>query len=297
MEQSPRPVLSVNSQSVSIPRSTIAQTAEIHGRGIHSGAEVKLSILPAPANTGIVFRRVDLPSQPGVSVCYDNLAADELDRRTTLRSGACSVHTVEHLLSALCALGIHDAVIEMNAPEPPGLDGSGLGYVQAIEAAGVRPHGADEIIQPLIIDRAIAFQLDGSEICAIPAPDFRVTFFYTSEEPLLRTQTQSFAITPQHYKAEIAPARTFCFFREIEALQKANLIKGGSLACAVVIGRKSILNTDLRYRDEPVRHKILDFIGDMALLGVPLQGHFLAWRAGHRINAAFGQHLKKEYNL
>lgn len=276
-------------------RQTLAGEMSITGRGIHSGIPATLTLGPAEPGAGITFCRTDLPGTPIIPATYDYLAVEELDRRTTLRTPAAAVHTIEHVLSALAGAQVHDAVIKMTSAEPPFLDGSSLPFSEMIEQIGI--DASDEEITPIAIPRPIAFSHGDAEISAIPSAEFRVSFFFTSEHPNLRSQSQTLQVTPETYVAEIAPARTFCFFEEIEALRKANLIKGANLASAVVIGRKGIINDSLRYPDEPVRHKILDFIGDMALLGAPLQGHFLAWRAGHRVNAAFGMYLKKELNL
>lgn len=276
-------------------RHTLAAPLEFTGKGVHSGQLCHMVINPAPPGSGIAFRRIDLPGAPVIPASYDYLAAEELDRRTTLRLGNAAVHTVEHVLSALSAAGIDDALIEQDAAEPPFIDGSSLPFASAIQKIGPKEHG--DAISPVVITQPMAFALGGAEICAIPSNTFRVTFFYTSSHPSLRSQSYSAEITPESYLKEIAPARTFCFFDEIEAMRKADLIKGANLSSAVVIGRKALINDSMRFPDEPVRHKILDFIGDMALLGAPLQGHFMAWRAGHRVNAAFGQYLKKELNF
>lgn len=276
-------------------RNTLAKEISVSGRGVHSGIESTLTLRPAAVGHGIAFRRTDLPNQPIIPVSYEHLAAEELDRRTTLRLGDAAVFTIEHVLSALMAAQVDDAIIDLDAAEPPFLDGSALPFAQAVIRAGIAPSGSKNIcVQPLVVTRPVEFAIRDSELSAIPYPGFRVTFFFTSGHPGLRSQVQSFEVTPDSYLTEIAPARTFCFFEEIEMLRKAGLIKGANLSSAVVIGRKSILNNNLRFDDEPVRHKILDFIGDMALLGAPLQGHFFVWRGGHSVNAAFGKHLLKE---
>jgi UDP-3-O-[3-hydroxymyristoyl] N-acetylglucosamine deacetylase/3-hydroxyacyl-[acyl-carrier-protein] dehydratase len=276
-------------------RQTLANSASLCGRGIHSGMPATLTLRPAEPGTGLRFRRVDLPKQPIIPVSYENLAIEELERRTTLRSGEVAVHTIEHVLSALAGVQVHDAVIDLDAAEPPFADGSSLPYAQLIQQAGLVRSATP--IDAIVIKEPISFGWRDAEICVIPSCEFRVSFFFTSSHPNLRSQSHTVAITAENYLTEIAPARTFCFFEEIEALRKANLIRGANLSSAVVIGRKGIINDSLRYPDEPVRHKILDFIGDMALLGAPLQGHFMAWRAGHRVNAEFGLYLKKELNL
>jgi UDP-3-O-acyl N-acetylglucosamine deacetylase len=185
--------------------------------------------------------------------------------------------------------------VELDAAEPPFLDGSALPYVRMIREAGIVAQDSDARV--VRIPAPLAFRDGDSEISALPSETLRVTFFFSSENPFLRTQAAGFVIDPETFAAEIAPARTFCFFEEIENLRRQGLIRGGSLSSAVVIGKKSIINESLRFPDEPVRHKILDFIGDLALLGFPVAGHFLAWRAGHRVNAAFGQFLRKELAL
>ncbi len=276
-------------------RQTLADEISIRGRGIHSGILAELTLCPAEPGSGYTFCRTDLPGSPVIPVSYDYLAMEELDRRTTLRTSAAAVHTIEHVLSALVGAQVDDAIIKVTAAEPPFLDGSSLPFSQMIEQVGVV--GTSMEVTPVAIPHPMAFVHGDAEVCAIPSAEFRVSFFFTSEHPNLRMQSQTLPVTPEDYAADIAPARTFCFFEEIEALRMAGLIKGANLASAVVIGRKGIINDSLRFPDEPVRHKILDFIGDMALLGAPLQGHFMAWRAGHRVNAAFGMYLKKELNL
>ncbi len=276
-------------------RNTLASEASISGRGVHSGIVSNITLSPAPPGSGIRFVRIDLPTQPVIRASYNTLVDKELDRRTTLRAGDAVVYTIEHVLSALAALQVDDVDVRLDAAEPPFLDGSSLQYAAMIKSAGTI---ATELpAPPIVIKKPLAFIHAGAEISAVPSHEFRVSFFYTSDHPALRNQAYSVVVTPESYFKEIAPARTFCFFEEIEAMRKAGLIKGANLASAVVIGRKSILNESLRFPDEPVRHKILDFIGDMALLGAPLQGHFLAWRAGHAVNAAFGKHLQKELDL
>lgn len=275
-----------------VRQKTLHRSATLLGKGVHFGEAVRLSVHPAPENHGIVFVRTDLPGSPAVPASLAFLAHDDLLRRTTLRAGSTEVHTVEHLLSAMHVLGVTNARIELDGPELPLLDGSSLPFVDALMSAGLVEQEA--VVPILAARRPLAFTHEKAEYAVVPATDFRVTFFFTSAEPLLRSQSASFVITPESYAAEIAPARTFAFFQELEMLRRRGLIRGGSLASAVVIGRKAILNPSLRFPDEPVRHKILDFIGDLALLGCPLRGHFLAWRAGHRANAAFATFLRKE---
>jgi UDP-3-O-acyl N-acetylglucosamine deacetylase len=262
---------------------------------VHSGGLTRVRLLPAPDGAGLVLRRMDLAGAPEIPATLDAVVASELERRTTLAAGGARVHTVEHILSAAYGLGVDDMIVELDGPEPPFLDGSARPYVELMQASGLRD--LPSTVEPVALARPLGFNFGEAGYTVLPSQDFRVTFFFASDEPLLRRQTAGFVITPESYGREIAPARTFCFFREIEALQRVGLIGGGTLASAVVIGRKAILNESLRFADEPVRHKILDFIGDLALLGKPVTGHFLVARGGHRTNAAFGQFLRKELGL
>ncbi|MCX7718294.1 MAG: UDP-3-O-acyl-N-acetylglucosamine deacetylase [Candidatus Sumerlaeaceae bacterium] len=277
------------------PQRTIAQSIGASGRGVHSGRLTNLRLLPAADGVGIVFRRTDMRGAPDIPATLDSVMAAELQRRTTLAVGEARVHTVEHILSAAYGLGIDNLIVELDGPEPPFLDGSAKPFVEMIESAGVCELNSP--VQAVALPHPVAFSLDDADYSALPSEHLRVTFFFASDESLLRRQSASLIVTPDVFARDIAPARTFCFFREIEALQRAGLIGGGTLASAVVIGRKAILNESLRFADEPVRHKILDFIGDLALLGRPVAGHFLVARGGHRTNAAFGQFLRKELGL
>ncbi len=237
-----------------------------------------------------------MPGSPAIPARLDSVLQGELQRRTTLAAGDTKVFTIEHVLSAASALGVWDLVIEMDSPEPPFLDGSAAPFAALLREAGLRESAAAP--EPIRLPRTVVFSEGNAEIVAIPSDSFRITYFFSSDHPLLRSQSASvLADDPEVYIRDIAPARTFCFVEEIEAMRRSGLIKGASLASAVVFGRKALLNDSLRFPDEPVRHKILDFIGDLALLGRPLKGHFLAWRSGHRSNALFGLHLKQTLGL
>ncbi len=271
---------------------TISRPATVSGPGVHSGVACNLRILPAPTGHGIRFRRVDLPGAPEIAADAELVSHADLARRTTLSANGGRVFTIEHVLSAAAAMRVDNLSVEMDAEEPPFLDGSALPFVNLIREAGTEEQPGK--VTPLAIPSPIAFREGDAEITAVPSDVFQVTFFFTSDEPLLRNQSATFVIEPETYAREIAPARTFCFFHEIEALRKSGLIRGGNLSSAVVIGRKAVINDSLRFPDEPVRHKILDFVGDLALLGRPVLGHFMAWRSGHRVHAAFCNFLRKE---
>lgn len=276
-------------------RKSLLKPVSVSGRGVHSSNICNLSLNPASSGTGIVFVRKDLEGHPSIAANLSHIEEDKMMRRTTLRSGGVSVFTIEHVVSALTAYGVSDCIIEMDQEEPPFLDGSSLEFCKLIESAQIEPLGTSwngiRILRPLL------YRTNDAEISVLPSEDFQITFFYNSHHPGLKAQSQSVVVNDRSYKTEIAPARTFCFFEEIEMMRKANLIRGANLSSAVVIGRKSIINNDLRFTDEPARHKILDFIGDIALLGFPLKGHFLVWKGGHKVNADFGKYLIKELGL
>lgn len=285
--------------AAAIRRMTLASAAAVTGRGVHSNSHGTLRVLGAPPGTGFVFRRADLPGSPEVPAKLEFLHSDRMARQTTLARDNVSIATVEHVLSAAAGIGLTDLVLEVDCPEIPFLDGSAAPFVDLFLAAGLHSIADAPSVQPIVIPYPIIFTDSGSgaEICAVPSDEFRISFFFSSNHPGLRFQSLTQIVTPETYRTGIASARTFCFFEEIEEMRRAGLIKGASLASAVVIGRKAVLNESLRYEDEPVRHKVLDLVGDLALLGAPLKGHIMAWRAGHRVNAAFGLHLRKELGL
>jgi UDP-3-O-[3-hydroxymyristoyl] N-acetylglucosamine deacetylase len=241
--------------------------------------------MPAPAEHGIQFHRSDI----GVTIPASHAQLSRLDHATTLSADGASIETVEHLLSALYALGVDDARIEVDGPEVPILDGSAAPFVILIQEAGLRPLQVSrqylKVLAPVEVVR-------GAKWARIePADHFRVSYTIGFDHPLLRHQTVSAKITPDGFAENIAPARTFGFLRDVEMLRKSGLALGGSLENAVVIGESGVLNTKLRFDDEFVRHKVLDAIGDLALIGRPIVGHLEAHKAGHAIHAALVQRL------
>ena len=257
------------------------------GIGLHSGKPVRLELKPAPAGHGIRFRRVDR----GVEIPATLEYLTRLDHATTLSKGGVSIETVEHLLSALHGLGVDDALVEVDGPEVPILDGSAAPFVILIHETGLRPLAQSrkylKILEPVEVIRG------GKSARLLPGDHFQVTYTIGFDHPLLRYQKASFRLTPEIFAEKIAPARTFGFLREVETLRKEGLALGGSLDNAIVIGETGVLNNKLRFEDECVRHKILDAIGDMALLGYPLLGHFEAAKAGHALHAALAMKVRQ----
>jgi UDP-3-O-[3-hydroxymyristoyl] N-acetylglucosamine deacetylase len=266
-------------------RRTLRTAVGCTGIGLHSGKPVRLELKPAPAEHGIRFVRKDVGAE--IPATLASLA--RLEYATTLSQDGVSIGTVEHLLSALYALGVDDVRVEVDGPEVPVLDGSAAPFVILIHEAGLKPLPVPR--RTLRVLKPVEVVHGGKAARLLPADHFRVSYTIGFDHPLLRHQAASFRITPSDYAEAIAPARTFGFLREVETLRQSGLALGGSLDNAVVIGETGVLNTKLRFEDEFVRHKILDAIGDLALLGHPLQAHLEATKAGHALHAALAQKL------
>lgn len=239
-----------------------------------------MTFLPAPANSGIRFRRVDLADKPEIEARVENVA--ENNRSTTIAKGNVKVHTVEHVLAAFAGYGIDNAIVELDSNEPPIGDGSSIAFCKMIQEAGIVPQS--ERREPYKPSQPVELLMGETEMAFFPDDNFKITC--TSSDKHGRfTQFFSIEITPKTWEKELANARTFCFFEEIEYLIKNGLIRGGSLENAVVIRDDAVLTTEpLRHPEEFVRHKILDIIGDLSLLGRPLQGHLIAVKPSHAAN-------------
>jgi UDP-3-O-[3-hydroxymyristoyl] N-acetylglucosamine deacetylase len=246
---------------------------------------VRLALKPAAAGHGIRFLRSDV----GVEIPASLASLTRLDHATSLAARGVSVDTVEHVMSALNGLGVDDVLVVVDGPEVPILDGSAAPFVILIHEAGLKPLASPrrylKVLRPVEVVRG------AKSVRVSPDEHFRVSYTIGFEHPLLRHQAVSVRLTPQAYADGIAPARTFGFLRDVETLRRNGLALGGSLENAVVIGESGVLNNKLRYEDEFVRHKVLDAIGDLALLGHPLIGHLEAVRAGHALHAALVQKL------
>jgi UDP-3-O-[3-hydroxymyristoyl] N-acetylglucosamine deacetylase len=266
-------------------RRTLRRSVGCTGIGLHSGRPVRLDLKPAPAGHGVRFWRSDVEVEIPATVAH----LGRLDHATSLTEDGVSVETVEHLLAAVHALGVDDLRIELDGPEVPVMDGSAAPFVILIHEAGLRPLRASreylKVVQPVEVRAA------GKWARLSPADHLRVSYTIAFDHPLLRRQSASFQVRPDSFVDEIAPARTFGFLREVETLRRNGLALGGSLENAVVIGETGILNNTLRFEDEFVRHKVLDAIGDLALLGHPVIGHLEASRAGHALHAALVKKL------
>ncbi len=264
---------------------TIAKDAYFQGIGLHTGNLCKAIFKPAPSGTGVVFIRTDLPGRPSIQALHSNVLG--VIRGTTVGNEHMRVHTIEHMLSAVYALGIDNLVIELNANEPPVADGSSQGFYDTLKETGIVSQGTlRTVLKPT---ERLEYKNGESEITFEPGEELRLTVAIQFNHPLILQQQVSFTMAPELYRTEVAPARTFCFDYEVEALKKQGLAKGGSLDNAVVVGLDRIHNKEkkLRFPDEFVRHKTLDLLGDLFLLGVRLRGHVKAIRPGHGHNINF----------
>jgi UDP-3-O-[3-hydroxymyristoyl] N-acetylglucosamine deacetylase/3-hydroxyacyl-[acyl-carrier-protein] dehydratase len=299
---------------------TLTKSVSISGVGLHTGNPTNMTFHPAPPNNGIIFRRLDLPDAPQVKADIDNVI--DISRGTTIAKGEAVVHTVEHVLAAIAGLMIDNVIIDLDANEPPVMDGSALPFVQVLKQGGIVEQ--DSPRDYIVIDKTIVYSEEkrGVDIVVFPSDEFRITFLIDYHNSALATQYTAIYSLKGEFETEFAPARTFCFLSEVEPLLQQGLIKGGNLDNAIVfidrkieenevgrlkqlfkisgddvkIGLNGILNgKELRFKNEPVRHKALDLLGDLALLGMPLKAHVQAARSGHAANVELVKRIRKEY--
>ncbi|MCC5928198.1 MAG: bifunctional UDP-3-O-[3-hydroxymyristoyl] N-acetylglucosamine deacetylase/3-hydroxyacyl-ACP dehydratase [Cyclobacteriaceae bacterium] len=298
-----------------IKQHTIEKTVTVSGVGLHTGVLSNMKFLPAKPNHGIKFQRTDMPGQPIVDADVDNVV--DLSRGTTIEQSGARINTVEHTLAALTGLQIDNVLIQIDGPEPPIMDGSSEKFVEALEFAGLEEQNA--LRNFFEVPESISYKDRGREveIGALPLNDYRVTVMVDYNSPVLGSQHAMLSHISD-FKSEIASSRTFCFLHELEMLYKQGLIKGGDVNNAIVVvdrlvetdeldylaelfnkpkvivQKEGILNNvELRHKNEPARHKLLDLIGDLTLAGRPLKAHILAARPGHAANVAFAKKLKK----
>ncbi|HUX83588.1 MAG TPA: bifunctional UDP-3-O-[3-hydroxymyristoyl] N-acetylglucosamine deacetylase/3-hydroxyacyl-ACP dehydratase [Chitinophagaceae bacterium] len=294
---------------------TLKKQVSVSGVGIHTGAHVKMTLKPATPGFGIQFQRIDLPNQPVVKADVDYVV--DTSRSTTLEHNGARVGTIEHLLSTLIGKGVDNVLIEINGPEVPIMDGSAQPFIEAIEEAGVHQQEAAKVY--FSIDNNIYYfdEQKKVEMVALPALDFKITTLIDFNSPVLGTQHAALK-NIKDFATEIAPCRTFCFLHELEYLLEHDLIKGGDINNAIVVvdkpvsdeelsklatafGREKIEikgegilnNIQLRFPNEPARHKLLDVVGDLALVGYPFKAHIIANRPGHSSNVEFARRIKQ----
>ncbi|MDP8245135.1 MAG: bifunctional UDP-3-O-[3-hydroxymyristoyl] N-acetylglucosamine deacetylase/3-hydroxyacyl-ACP dehydratase [Candidatus Hinthialibacter antarcticus] len=273
---------------------TIAGEASISGVGLHTGQETTVTFKPAEADTGVRFVRADLPDRPVIEARADKAVLEDSLYLTALGRGDIQIQTVEHVLAAVSGLGIDNIILELSSSEPPIVDGSAQPFVNEILKVGIvtldRPKKFIEVKEPIWL-----FE-NGLELAIIPSHRLEITYKIDYDHPAVGIRSASFLITEDNFAQNIAPARTFCFLKDIDQLRQEGKIKGGSLENAIVIGEHDFLNEELRYDDEIIRHKILDVIGDLTLLGSPLKGHVIAVRSGHAFNIRFVQKVLETLN-
>lgn len=297
---------------------TISKPVSMSGIGLHTGTQCTMTFKPAPDNYGVRFVRVDLGGNPEIPANVDYVV--DISRGTTLGLGDARVYTVEHVLSAVYGLKIDNLIIELNGIEPPVGDGSAMPYVEKLLEAGIVEQDTPK--DYLVIDKTVMYHDEENkiDIVALPLDDYRITIMVDYENPALGSQHTGLFDLEKEYVTEFAPARTFCFLSEVESLADQGLIKGGNIDNAVVIVDHEINNDDLtrlktklrlnhdltvingfldnnqlRFKNEPVRHKLLDMIGDLALIGVPIKAQILAARPGHKANVEFAKKIRQLY--
>ena len=293
---------------------TISAEISVTGVGLHTGNEVTLTFKPAPENHGYKFKRIDLPGQPIIDADVDNVS--DTSRSTTLTQNGASVSTTEHVLAALVGCEIDNVMIELDALEVPILDGSAIEFVQALDSVGGKDQDAEREYYTIKNNIHYSEEDRKVEMVAMPLDDYRFTCMVDYNSPVLGSQHATITSITE-FKQEIAQCRTFVFLHELEMLLKHDLIKGGDINNAIVIvdheigeqelkdlakafnreeikvAREGVLNNiELRYQNEPARHKLLDMIGDLALIGTPIKGHIMAARPGHSANVAFAKKIK-----
>ena len=270
---------------------TVRRQVTCSGIGLHSGHKGILGLRPASSDKGIVFRRLDLN---GLEIPANVDSISGIHYATALTRSSASVETVEHLLAALSSLGIDNVIVELNQAEVPIMDGSAASFVYLVHEAGIKsltaPRKFLKVLRPISISKG------DKRIVLYPSEHFKVTYSISFDHPLLRHQSRSLYLTEDSFIDEIAPARTFGFLKEVEMLRQKGLALGGSLDNAIVLGETGVLNSSLRFEDEFVRHKILDVIGDLSLVGYPLIGHLVVHRGGHALHTSFAKQILQETN-
>jgi len=260
---------------------TLQRPVQCRGIGLHSGRKVTLTIKPAPVNHGIKFVRVDLPHKPVISAHFRNVIDTSL--ATTIGTDGVIVSTIEHLMATFAGLHVDNVLLEMDAYEAPIMDGSAGPFSTLMKEAGVKRQSAKR--HYFVVKEPIHMAENGKRVGLYPSDVPRVTCTIDFDHPLLRNQSYSITLDNGHFEKEISCARTFGFLHEVDYLKKNGFAKGGSLDNAVVIDKDKILNPEgLRYDNEPIRHKILDCIGDLSMLGMPIIGHIVTHKSGHAMN-------------
>ena len=263
---------------------TIAKEISFSGIGLHTANKSNVTLKPAGIDTGIVFIRKDLPGRPQVKACLDSLlSADKTPRRTTIEQGPAQVQTIEHLMAALSSLGIGNLYVELDSNELPGLDGSSLNYLELLNQAGIKE--LDKESNYFVVKEPIKIEEGGASITLLPSSEFKISYTLDYALPARKTEFMEITSDPETFKNEIAPARTFCLESEADELQRQGLGLGANYENTLVLDKEGkIIKNKARFPDEFVRHKILDLMGDLYLVGCPIKAHIIALKSGHSLN-------------
>jgi UDP-3-O-[3-hydroxymyristoyl] N-acetylglucosamine deacetylase len=284
----------IEEKTVDHRQKTIRDTVSCTGIGLHSGKKLQLTIKPSPPDTGITFVRKDLPGHPAVKAQTENVIDTNLC--TTIGINGCRVSTIEHIMAAFFGLGIDNARVELDGPEVPIMDGSSAPFVFLLKSVGLKEQKNPKRF--VVLKKALEISEGGRSVCLRPSSELKISYTIDFHHPLLRNQSYELCFSGKEFVNEISRARTFGFLKDIQTLWENGLALGGSLDNAIVIDDFRILNEDgLRYKDEFVRHKILDFIGDLAILGCPIIGHFVVEKSGHSLNQTVLRQLMEDQGL
>jgi len=274
-------------------QNTIGRQISLKGAGIHTGNKVSVTFKPAPADSGVTFIRTDIAGNYRIKANVESLfSTPKLDRRSTLGNDQTQVQTIEHLMAALSSLGIDNIDVEIDSNELPGMDGSAIKFVEALEQVGIVMLEQERYVH--VIKEPIFLEEGSSSIAIVPAKEFKISYTLNYDHPLLSGQFLEMEINADSFKANIAPARTFCLESEASELQNQGLGLGANYENTLVVGKTGVIKNTLRFKDEFVRHKILDLIGDLYLSSCPIRGHVIALKSGHSLNLKIAQKIYEQ---
>ncbi len=262
---------------------TIEKEVSVKGIGLHTANKVQVTFKPAAEDSGIRFVRVDLPARPEIKAAAENVASQSGSlRRTSIVKDSIEVHTIEHLMAALAGLELDNLIIELDNNEVPGLDGSSSHFLELLSKAGIKEQDMER--QYYVVKEPVFVEEEGASIMALPCQDFKISYTLNYNNPFLKTQYKEIKINLEEFKNEIARARTFCLEEEANELQQQGFGRGANYDNTLVVGKNGVIKNKLHFEDEFIRHKILDLIGDLYLVGCPIKGHIIALRSGHSLN-------------
>ena len=272
---------------------TIEREISLKGIGLHTAKKVNVTFKPADIDTGINFIRTDLPARPLIKASIGSLLSQSRSpRRTSLGRDNVEIHTIEHLMAALSGLCIDNIYIEIDNDEVPGLDGSSLNFLETLSKAGIKEQ--EKSRRHYLIKEPIFAEEEGSAIVAVPSQEFKISYTLDYNHPLLKAQFLEINFNEGAFKNELASSRTFCLESEAEELQQQGLGRGANYENTLVVGERGVIKNKLRYADEFIRHKILDLLGDLYILGMPLRGHIIALRSGHSLNLRLARKIDQQ---